>query len=106
MLKGMQEKEQNSSSLKNESWQLYILECQDGSFYTGIAKNLTHRFQQHQNGKASRYTRAHLPVRLVYEESGMTRTQALIRESTIKTLSRKEKEKLIETGDTVKYEKE
>lgn len=101
----MKEKEQNSPALKNESWQLYILECQDGSFYTGITKDLTHRVQQHQNGKASRYTRAHLPVTLVYQESGMTRTQALIRESAVKTLSRKEKEKLIQEPTAGKYEK-
>ena len=47
---------------------MYILECSDGSFYTGSTNNLTLRFEQHQNGEGANHTKSRLPVKLVYFE--------------------------------------
>jgi predicted GIY-YIG superfamily endonuclease len=95
MLQGMQDKEKTSTIEKNEPWFLYILECKDGSLYTGITKDLTRRFKMHNDGKASRYTRTRLPVKLLYTENCISRTQALIRECAIKAFSRDKKDELI-----------
>ena len=80
---------------KDRTWTLYILRCDDGSFYTGMTNDLARRLNQHQDGRASRYTRSRRPVKIVYSESCISRSHALKREWEIKALSRKEKEKLI-----------
>ena len=74
----------------------YMLECSDGSLYTGYTVNLKHRLAMHNAGKASKYTRCRLPARLVYYEAFATKGEAMRRECTIKKLSRKEKMSLIE----------
>jgi putative endonuclease len=76
-------------------WSLYILECRDGSFYTGVTTDVDRRLRQHQEGTASRYTRTHRPVALVHSEECGTRAQALSRECVVKTLSRQRKEELV-----------
>jgi predicted GIY-YIG superfamily endonuclease len=76
-------------------WQVYIVECRDGSLYTGITNDLPRRCEQHNEGTASRYTRARRPVILRYAESQPSRSSALIRECAVKLLTRKEKEELI-----------
>ena len=63
---------------KGEPWFLYIIECSDGSFYTGITKDVDRRLQEHNAGKASKYTRRRLPVRLRYTEECADRTEALV----------------------------
>jgi len=78
-----------------KEWNVYILRCGDDTFYTGIAKNVGARLLQHQSGKGAAYTRTHLPVTLIYQENGMTRSAALIREASIKRLPRSKKEKLL-----------
>jgi predicted GIY-YIG superfamily endonuclease len=78
-----------------KEWNVYILRCGDNSLYTGIAKNVEARLQQHQTGKGAAYTRTHLPVKLIYQENRMTRSGALIREAAIKRLPRLGKEKLL-----------
>ena len=98
MLSGMQEKEKSSRRRKFEPWYLYILECNDGSFYTGVAKDVARRFKMHESGKASRYTRTHLPVKLIYQEKCKSRTQALVRECAVKTFPKKKKLALVEMG--------
>jgi len=84
--------------IKREVWFLYILECCDGSLYTGITKDLDRRVRTHNEGKASRYTRTRLPVRLRHFEACKNRSQALIREAAVKSLPRDEKQKLIQTS--------
>lgn len=69
---------------------VYILECQDGTYYTGIAKDIARRMIDH--GKGSRYTRAKKPKALLYVEVS---EQAHKREAEIKKFSRKQKEELI-----------
>ena len=86
----------------DEEWFVYMVRCVDGSLYTGIAKDVTRRRQQHNAGTASLYTRSRLPVKLVYQESLTSRSLALKRELAIKALPRREKLALIrrrkETG--------
>ncbi len=77
----------------------YILECADGTFYCGYTDDVKKREAAHNSGKASKYTRARLPVKVVYFEELATRSEAMKRECAIKKLSREEKEKLV-TGKT------
>ena len=86
---------ENSTAASDEPWLVYILECNDGSFYTGITNNMERRYQQHNDGSASRYTRSRRPVIIRYQEVCGTRSQALIRECALRLLSRKEKEALV-----------
>jgi putative endonuclease len=74
---------------------VYVLQCGDGSFYTGIAKDPARRVAQHQAGTASRYTRAHLPVKLIWVRRVRTWSRALSEEHRIKGLSRAEKAALV-----------
>ena len=74
---------------------VYILRCNDGSFYTGSTKDLSRRLQQHQLGQASKYTRAHLPVSLCWVREVNTWSEALSQEHQIKLLSRAQKQALI-----------
>jgi putative endonuclease len=73
----------------------YILECFDGSFYTGSTTNLELRLQQHQNGEGANHTRKHLPVELVYFEEYDRIDVAFEREKQIQGWSRKKKKALI-----------
>lgn len=82
---------------------VYILECGDGSLYTGWTTNLEDRLRVHNSGKGAKYTRSHLPVKLLYSESFSEKSQALKREAEIKKLTRPQKEALIE-GQKIKSE--
>lgn len=79
----------------SQQWVVYILRCDDGSLYTGITNNLARRVEQHNAGKASRYTRSRLPVMLVYQAEQPSQSAALKRERAVKALRRKAKEALI-----------
>ena len=78
-----------------ERWFVYILRCADGSLYTGIAKDVDRRLEQHNAGTASRYTRSRLPVTMEFQEELPNQSLALKRELAIKALSRQQKEALI-----------
>jgi predicted GIY-YIG superfamily endonuclease len=78
-----------------DRWFVYVLRCAEGSLYTGIAKDVNRRCEQHNAGTASRYTRSRLPVELVYQEAHASRGSALRREAAIKALSRRQKESII-----------
>ena len=75
----------------------YILRCGDGSLYTGWSNHLTKRVADHNAGRGAKYTKAHLPVELVYYEIFETKEEAMKRECAIKKLSRPQKERLIES---------
>lgn len=75
---------------------VYILRCRDGSFYTGITTDVPRRLQQHQTGQASKYTRARLPVTLSWTRQVCSWSQALKEEHRIKTLTRGQKEALLQ----------
>ena len=76
-------------------WSVYILRCADDSLYTGVTNNIEARLTQHGKGKGAAYTRARLPVKLLRQEDGLTRSQALIREAQIKSLPRSKKEEIL-----------
>ena len=73
----------------------YILECGDGTLYTGWTNDLEKRLRSHNDGKGSKYTRSRLPAKLVYFEVFETPNEAMSREWHIKRLSREEKLLLI-----------
>jgi len=75
---------------------VYILRCGDGSLYTGIAKDVAKRLAQHRAGRASRYTRARLPVDLVWSLEVESWSAALREELRIKSLPRNRKEALLD----------
>ena len=74
-----------------KEWVLYILECKDGTLYTGITDNLQRRLNLHRIGKGAKYTRGRAPLVLRYVEPCESRSQALQREIQVKRLSRSEK---------------
>ena len=77
------------------NWTLYILECNDGSLYTGITTDLNKRIKHHNEGRATKYTRGRKPVKLVYSKFFNNESSARKKEIAIKKLSRKDKLKLI-----------
>ncbi|CAM4195946.1 GIY-YIG nuclease family protein [Corallococcus exiguus] len=68
-----------------------MLRCQDGTLYTGATNNLERRLATHGRGKGAAYTRARLPVTLVWSEPAEDRSTALRREAAIKRLTRADK---------------
>ena len=80
------------------TWHIYRVECNDGSFYTGITNDLDKRIIAHNAGCASKYTKSRRPVRLRYIEPALNRSQASQREYAIKSLTKSAKQDLIATG--------
>ena len=84
---------------KSSDWYVYILQCADGSLYTGITTDPKRRLIEHNAEKSvTKYTRARQPVAMVYQESVESRSLAGQREAQIKSLSRIQKQALIEEG--------
>lgn len=75
---------------------VYVLECADGTFYTGYTTDVDRRVDEHEDGEAAKYTRGRTPVELVHVERFDSRSTALSREHEIKRLSRTDKERLVE----------
>lgn len=75
-----------------EVWYVYLLQCSDGTFYTGVTTDLTRRVEEH-NGSTigAKYTRARRPVHLVYSEEASSRSSACVREAQIRSLPRSKK---------------
>lgn len=82
----------------DKKWVLYILECGDGTLYTGITDNLQRRLTAHMEGKGAKYTRGRAPFTLRYLEECESHSHALKREIGIKRLTRREKQALCHTG--------
>jgi putative endonuclease len=78
-------------------WYVYVLECKDGSLYTGITLDLDRRVREHNsdNRKGAKYTRTRRPVILKYTETYKTQSEARVREAAIKSWKREYKIKLI-----------
>ena len=96
MVSGMQRKSvQGATYGGGRPYLLYIIECNDGSFYTGVTNDIERRLGEHNAGKASKYTRTRLPVKLRYTENCADRAAALARECQVKKLSRKKKERMV-----------
>ncbi|MGJ8696288.1 MAG: GIY-YIG nuclease family protein [Verrucomicrobiaceae bacterium] len=81
-------------------WFLYMIKCGDGSLYTGIATDVERRFAEHEEGapKGAKYTRGKGPLSLVYQVEVGTRSEACKEELRVKSLTKKEKLKLVEIG--------
>jgi putative endonuclease len=73
-----------------------MLECSDNSIYTGITNNLENRLKKHQSGDGAKYLRGRLPIKLIYKELFINRSEATKREIYIKKMSKKEKKNLID----------
>jgi putative endonuclease len=67
-----------------KDWTVYILRCGDGLLYTGITKDVEVRVKQHSEGQGATYIRTRLPVKLLYQQEGLTYSEALLREAQIK----------------------
>lgn len=76
-------------------WFVYILLCAGNSLYTGSTNNLEKRFLEHKHGKGGRYTRSHLPIKIIHSEKFSTKSEALKREAEIKSWKRDKKIKAL-----------
>ena len=76
-------------------WYVYIVECSDGTLYTGISTNVSKRVLIHNKGKGAKYTKTRLPVSLKWQKTCENRSEASKEEYRIKKLTRKQKLKLI-----------
>lgn len=73
----------------------YIVECKDGTFYTGWTTCIERRIKEHNSGKGAKYTKSRAPVVLRYLEESETKSEAMRREAEIKKMSRRQKERLM-----------
>lgn len=80
---------------KDQKNYVYIVECRDGSLYTGWTNHLQERIQAHNQGKGAKYTKSRRPVKLVHVECFATKEEAMRREYAIKQLPRRKKQMLI-----------
>lgn len=84
------------------AWFVYMLQCADGSLYTGTTTDVVRRVLEHNGGgpvgKGAKYTKARRPVKLVYQESVADRSSAQIREAAVKKLSKRQKVQLIDSA--------
>jgi putative endonuclease len=79
-----------------QDWFVYIVECSDGTYYTGVTTDIERRIREHNSeNSVTKYTRVRQPVVLVYQEPCSSRIEATRREAAIKRLSRQEKERLL-----------
>jgi putative endonuclease len=81
--------------MSDNEWCVYIVECSDGTLYTGISNNVSKRIKTHNDGKGAKYTKKRLPVVLKYVCDGFNRSTASKEECRIKKLTRKSKIQLI-----------
>ena len=84
------------------SWWVYVLECRDGTLYTGCTDDIPRRLAAHNAGRGAKYTRGRGPVTLRYREETPDKPAALRREAAIKRLSRTEKQALLAGYDKEK----
>ncbi|RCU47234.1 GIY-YIG nuclease family protein [Haloplanus salinus] len=75
---------------------VYVLECADGTYYTGYTTDVERRVAEHDAGEGAKYTRGRTPVELVHVEEYDTRSAAMSREHAIKSLARRQKERLVD----------
>jgi putative endonuclease len=79
----------------NAAWHVYILQCADGTLYTGVTNNIKNRLEKHAAGTGAKYTRGRGPFRLAYQEAFESRSAAQQREAQIKRLNRTGKTALL-----------
>ena len=79
----------------NKLWVVYMVECNDGSLYTGVTTDISRRVQAHNSGRGAKYTRSRRPVAVAYVSDGTTHGDALREERRMKSLTRKQKLEII-----------
>jgi putative endonuclease len=84
---------------------VYIVECDDGTFYTGYTTDVERRVEEHNAGTGARYTRGRTPVEVIYTETYASKSEAMSREYAIKQLRRPQKEKLVDAGTLASSQK-
>lgn len=84
--------------MENNKHYIYILECKDGSYYTGYTNDIEKRLKKHEEGKGAKYTRGRGPLKLVFQAVFSTKQEAMRMEFAVKKLSRAQKERLIKEG--------
>lgn len=77
----------------------YLARCSDNSLYSGSCKDVKSREKMHNEGKGAKYTRARLPIKIVYFEEFENRSEACKRESAVKKFTKKQKEELIKSRE-------
>lgn len=84
--------------MTKQDWFVYILQCNDKTLYTGVTTDPERRVEEHNSGsKGAKYTAARRPVKMVYSEQLDSRSSAQQREHQIKSLTRKQKQQLIDS---------
>ena len=84
--------------MTKQDWFVYILQCSDKTLYTGVTTDLNRRVEEHNSGsKGAKYTAARRPVKMVYSEQLDSRSNAQQREYQIKSLTRRQKQQLIDS---------
>ena len=81
---------------KTKKAYMYVVECADGTLYTGYTTNVEKRIKTHNSGKGAKYTRSRLPVKLIYQESFYSKEAAMSAESYFKQKTRQQKLEYIE----------
>ncbi|XES78028.1 MAG: GIY-YIG nuclease family protein [Candidatus Bathyarchaeia archaeon] len=92
----------NNSDDTSMPYFVYILLCQDGTFYTGYTKNVQERANLHANGRGAKYTKSHPPKQVSYVETFSSRSEAMRREKAIKKLNHQQKQALIDSQSNPK----
>ncbi len=102
MIKGLKVKKKASVvSEASQNWHVYILRCSNQHLYTGITNDVEARVVKHNKGTGAKYTRIFGPVVLVYSETQLNRSHALIREYQIKCMPKLKKEQLVKAYETL-----
>lgn len=78
-----------------KKWFVYIIECSDNTYYTGISTDIDKRIKTHNNGKGAKYTKYKLPLKLLYSKEFKNKSEASKEEYRIKQLTKNEKKILI-----------
>lgn len=84
--------------ISDKNWIMYVLQCSDGTLYTGITNSIEKRMLTHNAGKGSKYTRSRLPCRVVAKSSCFSKSQCASAEVKFKKLKRKKKESFLMDG--------
>ncbi len=82
----------------NQSWYVYVVECADGTLYTGISTDVARRFKEHNAGRGARYTAARRPVTLRASWRFQDRRAAMLAETSLKRRSRESKKRLLKAA--------
>jgi putative endonuclease len=95
--------DENKKKAAAGNWIIYVLQCSDGTLYTGISNNVDRRLKEHNAGTASKYTRGRRPVKLLASWRVADKSTALRTEHRVKALSREEKLRAIKVKSISRF---